>query len=68
METLRQWLMCQPDLTARSVVWRENGLSGAANNTISHQCIDWEALQDWIDQRTINGSHPLVELPNGMAS
>ena len=57
--------MCQPDLTPRSVIWRENGLSAAANNTLEHTCVDWDSVQDWIDEHTISGSQPLIRSPNG---
>jgi Mycotoxin biosynthesis protein UstYa len=65
IETLRQWLMCLPDLTPRSVIWREDGLSAKANNTIVHTCVDWDAVQSWIDRHIISGAQPLLKSPNG---
>jgi len=66
MDTLRQWLMCQPDLSLRSVFWNQDGVSAAANNSITHQCVDWSALENWIDDHTIPPKTPgLVLFPDG---
>lgn len=65
IDTLRQWLMCQPDLTLRSVYWREDGQSVAANNSVSHECVDWSALQGWVDAHTIDPIAPVIQRPDG---
>ncbi|ETN38308.1 uncharacterized protein HMPREF1541_06339 [Cyphellophora europaea CBS 101466] len=65
IDTLRQWLMCQPDLSLRSVYWREDGLSAAANNSITHECVNWDALQEWVDQHSISAKDEAVQRPDG---
>jgi hypothetical protein len=59
--------MCQPDLTLRSVYWRDGGQSVAANNTISHECVNWDALQDWVGAHTIDPDPTarVVQKPDG---
>jgi hypothetical protein len=57
--------MCQPDLTLRSVYWRDDGQSVAANNTISHECVNWDALQDWVGAHTIDPKARVVQRPDG---
>jgi len=57
--------MCQPDLTMRSIFWREDGQSAKANNTIVHECVNWPALDDWVASHTIKATDRLVPRPDG---
>jgi hypothetical protein len=57
--------MCQPDLTMRPIVWRENGLSAKANNTITHQCVNWAALDGWLSEHALHAEDQLLRRPDG---
>ncbi|KPI40957.1 uncharacterized protein AB675_10613 [Cyphellophora attinorum] len=67
IDTLRQWIMCQPDLTLRPIVWREDGLSAKANNTIVHQCVNWTALGGWLSEHALHAKQQLIKRPDGQA-
>ncbi|TGO82755.1 hypothetical protein BPOR_0765g00020 [Botrytis porri] len=51
IQTLREHLMCQPDLSIYTYTWRPNSYDPHANDRTKHSCIDWSNFEPWSDQR-----------------
>ncbi|TGO13044.1 hypothetical protein BTUL_0078g00550 [Botrytis tulipae] len=51
IQTLREHLMCQPDLSIYTYTWRPNSYDPHANDRTKHSCIDWSNFEAWSDQR-----------------
>jgi hypothetical protein len=68
IESLRQWLICQPDLTLRTTYWTQgpDGETFAqANNTVEHTCVDWSRVAEWTQERQMRADDGLVRTPSG---
>lgn len=67
LESLRQSVMCVPDLVPRPVFWEDKERSNiAANPSVKHQCLDWGSLNAWMETRQYTlrdllEENPLVE-------
>lgn len=49
----------------RTLYWSHVGVGAEANNTITHECIDWTLLSAWVDQRAISAEDRLIRMPDG---
>lgn len=68
IESLRQWLICQPDLTLRTTYWdrkEDIGYYAQANNTVEHTCMDWSVVAKWTQERQLTSDDGLVKTPAG---
>lgn len=68
IESLRQWLMCQPDLTLRTTYWTtgdDGEVFAQANNTVEHTCVDWSVVAKWTQERELSNDDGLVRTPKG---
>ena len=53
LEALRQSIMCTPDLTPRGVVWEDEERGNiAVNPSVKLECLNWESLVEWMEERT----------------
>ena len=53
LEAIRQSIMCVPDLTPRSVYWKDEERSNiAVNPSVEQECLDWSLLNEWMEMRT----------------
>jgi len=70
LETLRQRLICQPDLGVRAVAWDPSigPTAVKANNTVNAECVDWGAVQEWTRQHTFSPHDGLITQPDGKSA
>lgn len=55
LESIRQSVMCTPDLTPRSVFWEDAERTNIAVNPSARQtCVDWPSLVQWEQSRAYN--------------
>ncbi|KAH8669041.1 hypothetical protein BX600DRAFT_511085 [Xylariales sp. PMI_506] len=68
IDTIRQWIMCQPDLTVRTIYWTATDTGrryALANNTIEHACVDWSLVSEWTSKRELTTDDGLIRTPEG---
>ncbi len=57
IDFLRQSAMCHGDVGLITFEWTPNNLIPVANGT-NHQCINWEKLDKWTKDRTVDMLQP----------
>ena len=65
IEGLRQYIMCQPDLTVWTFDWKAGFDSPVPNHHVDHECVNWDKLQDWVDRNSFSLDDGLIRSPNG---
>lgn len=57
LDFLRQSAMCHGDIGLITYIWRQDSLQPVVNAT-SHQCVNWEKLYDWSQDRAVDMLKP----------
>jgi len=66
VERIREYLMCRPDLTIFTYNWLEGkDDEPMPNHAVQHACVDWNALEEWVDRRKFSLGDGLIERTNG---
>ena len=60
LDMLRQAIMCQGDTTPLTMTWDTKLQLAVANWTTPHECISWNKLDDWAEERHVDMSQPGV--------
>jgi hypothetical protein len=68
IEGLRQHVMCQPDLTVWTLDWIPGSPDPVSNHVVDHECVDWNHLEDWVDQRSFSLHENLIRRPDGKST
>lgn len=76
IEVLRQSVMCRGDTSPITFFWQDDTLLPKTDFQTDHQCVNWEKLDEWVMERTVDVfapgilTHPILgnvaPLPNTM--
>ena len=58
IDSLRQLIMCRGDVAVQTYTWRPDLLIPWANFEVAHECIDFEAVDNWAEKRAIDIRNP----------
>lgn len=70
IEVLRQGVMCRGDISLVTIRWQESNRLPVADFTAPHECVNFDAINEWARERRINAMQPglLVHPTLGMVS
>ena len=58
IEVLRQGVMCRGDISLVTIRWQEHFKLPVADFTAPHECVNFDALNEWARERRINAMEP----------
>lgn len=65
MDGLRQYIMCNADVVLNTFDWIPNFPRPWPNFQVVHECVNWEAIEDWTLAHSFNGFDPdLIQHPD----
>ncbi|KAJ5714083.1 uncharacterized protein N7483_011264 [Penicillium malachiteum] len=65
LEGLRQYVMCNADLSINTFDWIPNYPKPWPNFEVVHKCANWESIEGWVLSHSFNGYDPdLIRHPN----
>jgi hypothetical protein len=66
IERLREYLMCRPDMTIFTYDWIEGrDDEPMPNHAVQHECVNWDSLKSWINDRKFSIADGLIERADG---
>ena len=57
--------MCAPDLTIFTYDWVTGDPEPVPNHTVKHMCVDWNQLEEYVDERQFSSSEELIRRSDG---
>ena len=64
LELLREALMCQADVSIMTFRWSDERPIPVADLWSSHECVNWDIVEQWAGERRVNLSIPGLLEPN----
>ncbi|KAI1831337.1 hypothetical protein DTO013E5_6428 [Penicillium roqueforti] len=65
LDGLRQYIMCNADVVLNTFDWIPNFPRPWPNFQVVHECVNWEAIEDWTLAHSFNGFDPdLIQHPD----
>ena len=58
LDSLRQGIMCQGDTSLLTMRWGKMQAIPVANFSSPHQCVDWDRLDAWAEERSVDVFEP----------
>ncbi|KAI1177766.1 hypothetical protein F4777DRAFT_576583 [Nemania sp. FL0916] len=58
LDRLRQTIQCQADISVVTFTWGKRTTSPLGNLTTPHECVNWDSLSSWVENRGINVYEP----------
>ena len=60
--------MCKADVTIMTFHWEEGFDMPVSSRWSSHECVNWEIVEDWTGQRRLDLSQPGLLAPRSESS